>query len=129
MYGTGQMTTSSIEPPRPVEDMVQKPARPYDDGYSLGRHDEVPAAAAHQGRYQWNGNPDRLQEGTSTALPPAQANLAPDGRKLIVVRPGDTLYSISRQQGISIQDLMTANRLTGPTLSAGQTLVLPTTLR
>jgi LysM repeat protein len=50
---------------------------------------------------------------------------AADSRKLVVVRPGDTLYSISRQQGVSVQDLMTANRLAGPTLYAGQTLSVP----
>ena len=129
MYGTGQMTTSSIAPPRPAEDLVQDPARPYSEGYGLGRRQQLPVAAPRQGQYQWNGNPSRLNEGTAPALPPAAARMAADGRKHIVVRPGDTLYSISRQQGVSMQDLMAANKLASPNLSAGQTLLLPSTIR
>ncbi len=127
MYGTGQMTTSSIQAPRPVEDMVQEPAPPYSDGYGLGRSNGESATATppRQGPYQWNGSPTRIQEGAAPTQTPARMSPAADSRKLVVVRPGDTLYSISRQQGVSVQDLMTANRLAGPTLYAGQTLSVP----
>jgi LysM repeat protein len=127
MYGTGQITTSSIQAPRPVEDMVQEPAPPYSDGYGLGRsNDEAHSATPPRlGQYQWNGSPTRIQEGAAPTQAPAKVSPAADGRRLVVVRPGDTLYSISRQQGVSVQDLMTANRLAGPALYVGQTLSVP----
>lgn len=128
-YGTAQMTTNSLPPPRPAEGMLREPSRPYGDGYGLGRNYTPPVSAPRQGQYQWNGNTTRLQEGSSPALPPAQANIAADGRRIVTVRPGDTLYSISRQQGVSMQDLMSANRLSTTAVHAGQTLVLPTAVR
>ena len=127
-YDNTGMTTSSL-PPRPTEGMVREPARPYGDGYGLGRAYNPPATGALQGQYQWNGNPDRSQEGTAPLQPPAQVSAANDGRRSIVVRPGDTLYSISRQHGVTVSDLVAANRLTGETLHAGQSLVLPSTVR
>ena len=43
----------------------------------------------------------------------------------ITVVSGDTLYGLSRKHGVSVAELMTANRLNDSKLSIGQTLVLP----
>ncbi|MBQ9271674.1 MAG: M23 family metallopeptidase [Alphaproteobacteria bacterium] len=49
------------------------------------------------------------------------------GGDKLVVRKGDTLYSISRKYNVPIKDLISANRLSSPyTLYVGQTLSLPT---
>jgi len=50
---------------------------------------------------------------------------APDGQRY-VVQPGDTLYSIARWQGTSVEELASANALTDPDrLQVGQELVMP----
>ncbi|MFK7694512.1 LysM peptidoglycan-binding domain-containing protein [Paenibacillus sp. HJGM_3] len=44
----------------------------------------------------------------------------------VVVQPGDTLYSIAAQYGVSVPALMQANGMERPTpLEAGQTLLIP----
>ena len=49
------------------------------------------------------------------------------GSGRIIVRKGDTLYSISRHYNVPIKDLISANHLSYPyTLYVGQTLNLPT---
>ena len=42
-----------------------------------------------------------------------------------VVKPGDTLYSISNKYNISVDDLKESNNLTNNTLSIGQLLIIP----
>lgn len=124
------VTTGSLAPAPPPEGMLRTPPQPYGDGYNLGRNDYVPpAAAARQGQYQWNGNPSRIQQGTGPQLPAQRPIVAADGRSTIVVRPGDTLYSIARDHSVPMNDLIAANRLNGPALKAGQTLVLPSKYR
>ena len=44
-----------------------------------------------------------------------------------VVQNGDTLYGISKQFGVSVEDIKTANNLTSNIISVGQTLKIPTT--
>ncbi|MFT5508633.1 MAG: LysM repeat protein, partial [Hyphomicrobiaceae bacterium] len=41
------------------------------------------------------------------------------------VARGDTLYHLSRRHGVSVNLLMTENRLSSTKLSVGQTLYLP----
>jgi len=44
-----------------------------------------------------------------------------------VVRPGETLYGISRQYGVPLDQLAAANQITNPaTLRVGQRLIIPT---
>lgn len=44
-----------------------------------------------------------------------------------VVQNGDTLYGISKQFGVSVDEIKTANNLTSNIISVGQTLKIPTT--
>ena len=43
-----------------------------------------------------------------------------------IVQPGDTLYSISRKYGVSVNDLINSNNLTGNVLVIGSVLNIPT---
>lgn len=73
------------------------------------------------------------QQARVTPLPEAEIPVTetprPDdadkARRLYRVRPGDTLYSISRSQGIAVGDLIAWNSLPSPyTISPGQSLKL-----
>lgn len=46
--------------------------------------------------------------------------------ELYIVKPGDTLYSIARRFGISVDDLKSYNNLTSNSLSIGEQLYIPT---
>lgn len=118
---TGSVTTNSL-PPRPQAGMVREPARPYGDGYNLGRQ-----TTTEPGDYRWNGNPNRIQEGAAppNMSPPPPAVIAANGQRTIVVRPGDTLYSLARHHRVSVAALAEHNRLTSNSIHAGQTLTLP----
>ncbi|MFN8597043.1 MAG: LCP family protein [Anaerolineae bacterium] len=51
---------------------------------------------------------------------------APDGKRQYVVQPGDTLFSLAAQFGVTLEALMAANDLTSPDIYAGQELTVPT---
>ncbi|MCB2113115.1 MAG: M23 family metallopeptidase [Parvularculaceae bacterium] len=79
---------------------------------SVGQTIRVPSSAVP---------PSRLTASAGAA--PAQSELR-DGQH--IVRPGDTLYSISRATGAAVGDIARANRLRAPyTLSVGETLRIP----
>jgi len=58
-----------------------------------------------------------------------RASPAPEPGDEIVIRPGDTLYGLSRRHGTSISELMSVNGLTKPDLWPGQKLRLPAGVR
>lgn len=79
----------------------------------IGQTIRVPSSAVPPSHYST----------TAAAAPAAPAELR-DGQH--VVRPGDTLYSISRSTGASVAEIAGANRLRAPyTLSVGETLRIP----
>jgi len=49
----------------------------------------------------------------------------PTGGETIEVKPGDTLYGLSRQHGVPVSEIMSANDLRGHSLKPGQRLTLP----
>lgn len=66
-----------------------------------------------------------------TARPVAVAGAAaqpakpiPSGGSIDVIQ-GDTLYALARKHGVAVNELMTVNGLSSPTLKPGQKLVLP----
>lgn len=71
------------------------------------------------------------QTATLPAIPPAtptatrSATLIPSRGIIYVVRAGDTLYSIARRYGTTVEAIMAANRLTNYNISIGQQLVIP----
>lgn len=57
---------------------------------------------------------------------PSAAQSAPAGTgDVIEVRPGDTLYGLSRRHGVSVNELMRVNGLTSSSLQPGQRLTVP----
>ena len=65
---------------------------------------------------------------SAETLPPVQiASAAPmgGGGVVHVVEPGQTLFGISQAQGVSMQDIMTANGMTSQTVRIGQRLKIP----
>lgn len=56
----------------------------------------------------------------------AQAQTATEA-DTITVQQGDTAYSLARRAGLSVEDLLTLNNLTTPTLKIGQILILRST--
>lgn len=66
----------------------------------------------------------------ATYQPPAasgydQAHRAASSGDTVQVQRGDTLYSIARANGVTVNQLMAANSLGSPTIHPGQTLRLP----
>ena len=53
-------------------------------------------------------------------------NYTPPVTDSYVVKAGDTLYSISKQLGVTVDELKILNNLTSNTLRVGQTLLIPT---
>lgn len=54
-----------------------------------------------------------------------QATLSPYQQTVYVVRSGDTLFSIARRYGTTVQAIRAANGLTNNTIRVGQRLVIP----
>ncbi|MGE0022990.1 MAG: peptidoglycan DD-metalloendopeptidase family protein [Hyphomicrobium sp.] len=69
-----------------------------------------------------SGSPSRV-------APIASPSSAAATGETIEVRPGDTLYSLSRQHGVSVNDLKSANGLHTNELKPGQQLALPSGTR
>jgi murein DD-endopeptidase MepM/ murein hydrolase activator NlpD len=65
-----------------------------------------------------------LPYGTMANQPAYQAP-ASDRGEMIEVRPGDTLYGLSKRHKVSLTELMAVNDLKGPALKPGQKLYLP----
>jgi murein DD-endopeptidase MepM/ murein hydrolase activator NlpD len=56
----------------------------------------------------------------------AEARASARSRDVVLVRPHETLYTIARRHGVSLRDLIDANRLSPPyAISPGQRLILP----
>jgi LysM repeat protein len=79
----------------------------------------------------WNGIADAdsiVIGGTLRLTAPAAGSAAPPpASHLYVVQPGDTLYSLANQFGVTLDRLAAANGLSDPyPLTAGQSLAIPT---
>jgi LysM repeat protein len=56
---------------------------------------------------------------------PSPANGRPTGSQVVIVREGDTLYSLSRRYGVPVAELVAANRIYGGRIEVGQRLIVP----
>ncbi|HEY9568050.1 MAG TPA: LysM domain-containing protein, partial [Thalassobaculum sp.] len=74
-----------------------------------------------------NASPPRLANPDPASNPPSTArDRAPPADGVITVRPGDTVYAVARQYGISPRSIIEANRLAPPyLLHVGDRLFLP----
>ena len=110
--------------------VVPREKRPYlvkqgDTYYSIGLDLDVPAYAIYA-----------LNEGRTDALQPSEEIWIPDiskrprpgaqnGPRGYVVKRGDTLFSIARREGSSVEAIRAANGLAGTNLRVGEVLVIP----
>ena len=72
--------------------------------------------------------PTVMPEATATQGPTVPPNVIPTatpGPRSYSVQPGDTLWNIGSQYGLSVPQLMGANGLTGDLIIPGQVLVIP----
>ncbi len=67
-----------------------------------------------------------LSIGQIIKIPNSSSNVEQVNYINYTVKPGDSLYSIGRQYGVSTQQLMDYNNLTSTLLNIGQTLKIPT---
>ena len=66
-----------------------------------------------------------LKSAKSTASPPPKAVQAETQKRVHQVRPGETVYSLSRQYGITVEDLLRMNSLSADAvIHPGQELVV-----
>jgi len=136
-YVTTAPTASYGYPPRQYTD----PGTPTPDSYRSGGYGArgmetgsigAPPAASGQPvgydpdarwrqtpRERWQAPPSRLQQRPITS---AGLSARPN---TVVVRDGETLYSLSRQYNVPVGDLMAANRLPSERIAIGQELTIP----
>lgn len=104
---------------------------PNEDIYTVKRGDTLYSIAK-----MFNTTVDnikRLNNLTSNVISLGQQLVVPSNEvednttqsQLYIVKRGDTLYSISRQVGISVDELKRLNNLSSNVLTIGQTLVIP----
>ncbi len=110
-YGAGAKTVEVAALPDPTPSAAPPVARPYgEQSWKKSPQAPLPVAAA----------PSYAPTGGSNA---PSANVA--AGETIEVRPGDTLYGISKRHHVSLAELMAANQMTTPNLKPGQKLVMP----
>ena len=70
------------------------------------------------------------QKADTTRVAQKEANNTPaeevamDAIKMYIVKKGDTLYSIARRSGVSVDDLMARNNMNNFNINMGQILVI-----
>lgn len=122
------LTTSAIRP--------QQGTTPYggDSGYpqptqSYGAAQRAPAPQyGASGQSPYGASAPAYSGGRDTAsghVAPLAARGSGAKGDMIEVRQGDTLYAISRRHNVSLNELMTVNGLSSPSLQPGQQLYLP----
>ncbi|MCC9077391.1 type 4a pilus biogenesis protein PilO [Litorilinea aerophila] len=77
----------------------------------------------------WTPTVTPLPTNTATATPSPTASATPTGTvppgtTVHVVQPGETLFSIARRYGTTVEALMAANGLTSTTIRVGQRLII-----
>ncbi len=106
-------------PPAPNRDSAVKMTALPDPVFQ----NPVPApvyAAPAASRYQAPGAATPFQPANTSPVTEAAAT-----GEQIEVRPGDTLFGLSKRHKVSLNELMTTNGLTSPALKPGQKLSLP----
>ncbi len=133
------ITGSSVAPPPAAAPARQVFVRPGDTAYSIARTNGV--TVAQLGAANGIGAPYALSVGQRLIVPSARADytrtgsIAParpaapryqNSTLLVTVVPGDTLYSISKRYGTTVQELGRLNRIPPPyALRLGQRLTVP----
>ncbi len=134
------MTTAAIHPQQapsygggdaysPSGQQSYTGAQGYNAAPSYGSARRAPQYGASQGgsspSYDGSQYGNAGASSASGTVPPIASRGGAAGGETIQVRPGDTLYSLSRQHGVSVNDLKSANGLASNNLQPGQQLHLP----
>ncbi len=133
----GNDVARSELPPTPQAPLTTAALRPeqqppsYNNSYGQQRQpsysaaQQPPAYSPPQGGYpDSNSNPSSYSGSSPGGYAVAPSASAGSG-EMVEVRPGDTLYSLSRRHGVSVNGLKSANGLTSNDLKPGQQLRLP----
>ncbi|MFO7698580.1 MAG: LysM peptidoglycan-binding domain-containing protein [Anaerolineae bacterium] len=105
----------------PVDRPATYTVRRGDTLYSLARRFGVTVAALQRA----NGLPDdAIQAGMQITIPSPAAE---SGARSHTVRAGETLYSLARHYGISVEAIQKVNGLSGTAIRTGMVLVIPGT--
>ncbi len=132
----GNDVARSDLPPTPQAPLTTAALRPeqsppsYNNSYgqqqpSYGAAQQPPAYSAPQGGYPAaNSSPNGYSGSNSGGYEVAPSGASASG-ETVEVRPGDTLYSLSRRHGVSVNALKSANGLSSNNLQPGQHLRLP----
>lgn len=73
-------------------------------------------------------NPDLIFPGQKLFIPVEETEppVQPPGLKTYIVQPGDTLYTIARQTGVTVEEIIKLNKLDNPdVIYPGQQLLMP----
>ncbi len=74
----------------------------------------------------YDAKPNFFEDGYAESVQRSQPGVAANGRPVVTVAKGDTLYSIARRNDSSVQQLASVNKLKSPyALAVGQRIVLP----
>ena len=110
----------------PPEGNIEEPnvyiVRRGDTLYSIARNNNI---SVDELRRINNLQSDMLMIGQKILIPTREDILQED-YNVYTVKAGDTLYSIARSFGVSVDDIITLNRLNSVGLTIGQQLLIPT---
>jgi flagellum-specific peptidoglycan hydrolase FlgJ len=71
--------------------------------------------------YQYDDKNSRRRKGREQEI---EEPVAQEGKNIYIVRRGDTLYSIARANGLTVEDIMRINNLHNTTIEIGQRISL-----
>ena len=124
--GDDGIVTSSLPPvpSEPVYGSRHAAGSPYGSGPDYGYNSDRASRDAAPASYSERAveRRDLPQNPAARAPSPRQAHAA---TREITVNRGDTLYSLSRDHGVPIDRIRSANAMTGTELREGQRLVIP----
>lgn len=116
----------------PTSNAYDGGARSYDRGYQSDRGYQAPPAPSYdRGAAQgYDSVSAKAYDAAPRARRPAEPRMESAAYnqasgETIEVKPGDTLYSLSRQHGVKVNDIIAKNDLKGHSLKPGQRLTLP----
>jgi LysM repeat protein len=139
----GSATAAAITPPKPVADVAPISTYTVQRGDSLwsiakkhqltvaelAKANNLPAGAALQPGKKLiipgKAGAAAAEAPKETAAAPAPAKVASAETTTHIVQPGESLGLIARKFNVTVGEIAAANNLTGPTIRAGQKLVIP----
>ena len=113
--------TQSVAPSKVASQPIAPPARS-----SSPWNSPTPSWARTQsGRSTWQPPRQTAYQAPPAPSRPAYQPPRQAANGVVIVRPGQTLFSIARANGKTVQELMAANGLSSPTIKVGQRIVIP----